>query len=222
MLTLVPRERGIFTRVGSRPFRFRRTTISTPWCGMSNAMRCVPIWSTRRKRGVGAVCGDAVAQRPRNRNYCRTGHSLNRLTGRIMCMRRSRKQRSTPCARPSAGAARSAHPRGKSARPIGSVWPGLSRHGAARGKRARRHNRPISEFSRIPLRVSLAMTESTSGNLYVKLSASEIRRRLKGHSFGVRRIETAGRGRAVIVHTAMGKHLRQTASVISRFGRVDI
>ena len=56
-------------------------------------------------------------------------------------MRRSRKQRSTPCARPSAGAARSAPPRGKSARPIGSIWPGLSMHGAAGGKRTRRHNR---------------------------------------------------------------------------------
>jgi hypothetical protein len=53
------------------------------------------------------------------------------------------------------------------------------------------------------------MTETTSGNLYVALSASEVRRRLKGHGFGVRRIESAGKGRAVIVHTATGKHLQQ-------------
>jgi hypothetical protein len=53
------------------------------------------------------------------------------------------------------------------------------------------------------------MSEITSRNLYVNLSASEVRRRLKGHGFGVRRIESAGNGRAVIVHTATGKHLRQ-------------
>jgi hypothetical protein len=53
------------------------------------------------------------------------------------------------------------------------------------------------------------MPENPSGNLYVALSASEVRRRLKGHGFGVRRIESAGKGRAVIVHSATGKHLRQ-------------
>jgi hypothetical protein len=46
-------------------------------------------------------------------------------------------------------------------------------------------------------------------NLYVNLSASEARRRLKGHGLGVRRVESAGKGRALIVHTATGKHLRQ-------------
>ena len=53
------------------------------------------------------------------------------------------------------------------------------------------------------------MTDAASGHLYVNLSASAVRRRLKGHGFGVRRIESAGKGRAVIVHTATGKHLRQ-------------
>ncbi len=53
------------------------------------------------------------------------------------------------------------------------------------------------------------MTGSSGDHLYVRLSASEVRRRLKGHGFGVRRIESAGKGRAVIVHTATGKHLRQ-------------
>lgn len=50
---------------------------------------------------------------------------------------------------------------------------------------------------------------SSHANLYVALSASEVRRRLKGHGLGVRRVEAAGKGRAVIVHTATGKHLRQ-------------
>jgi hypothetical protein len=53
------------------------------------------------------------------------------------------------------------------------------------------------------------MTGSSGDHLYVRLSASEVRRRLKGHGFGVRRIESAGKGRAVIIHTATGKHLRQ-------------
>jgi DNA transformation protein and related proteins len=52
------------------------------------------------------------------------------------------------------------------------------------------------------------MTTKT-GRLYVPLGASKVRRRLKGHGFGVKKVETAGKKRAVIVHTATGKHLRQ-------------
>ena len=49
--------------------------------------------------------------------------------------------------------------------------------------------------------------------LYVEVSASEARRRLKGRGFGVRRIETAGKNRAAILHTAVGIHLRQLESL---------
>jgi DNA transformation protein and related proteins len=49
--------------------------------------------------------------------------------------------------------------------------------------------------------------------LYVELGASKVRRRLKGHGFGVRRIETEGKNRAVIIHTATGEHLRQLESL---------
>jgi hypothetical protein len=45
--------------------------------------------------------------------------------------------------------------------------------------------------------------------LYLALSASQVRRRLKGHGFGVRKVESAGRGRAVIIHTATGEHRRE-------------
>ena len=45
--------------------------------------------------------------------------------------------------------------------------------------------------------------------LYVELGASQVRRRLKGHGFGVKKVETAGKKRAVIVHTATGEHQRQ-------------
>ena len=52
------------------------------------------------------------------------------------------------------------------------------------------------------------MTTKTD-RLYVLLGASQARRRLKGHGFGVKKVETAGKNRAVIIHTATGKHLRQ-------------
>lgn len=45
--------------------------------------------------------------------------------------------------------------------------------------------------------------------LYVNLSASEARRRLKGHGLGVRRIENAGNRCAAIFHNATGTHLKQ-------------
>lgn len=49
--------------------------------------------------------------------------------------------------------------------------------------------------------------------LHVNLGASKVRRRLKGHGFGVRKVETAGKNRAVIAHTATGEHLRQLESL---------
>jgi hypothetical protein len=45
--------------------------------------------------------------------------------------------------------------------------------------------------------------------LYVALGASKVRRRLKGHGFGVRKVYSDGKNRAVIIHTATGDHLRQ-------------
>ncbi|MGE0756424.1 MAG: hypothetical protein AB7O38_05370 [Pirellulaceae bacterium] len=45
--------------------------------------------------------------------------------------------------------------------------------------------------------------------LYVRLGASQTRRRLKGHGLGVRKVESAGTGRSVVIHTATGQHLRE-------------
>ena len=42
--------------------------------------------------------------------------------------------------------------------------------------------------------------------LYVNLSATQTRRRLKGHGFGVRKIQSDGKNQAVIIHTATGQH----------------
>ena len=50
------------------------------------------------------------------------------------------------------------------------------------------------------------MTDINGDRLYVNLSANQTRRRLQGHGFGVRRVHSDGRNRAVIIHTATGQH----------------
>ncbi len=53
------------------------------------------------------------------------------------------------------------------------------------------------------------MKEIKGFRLYVALGASKVRRRLKGHGFGVRKVYSDGKDRAVIIHTATGDHLRR-------------
>ena len=53
------------------------------------------------------------------------------------------------------------------------------------------------------------MGEIKGDRLYVALSASQVRRLLKGHGFGVRKVHSDGKNRAVIIHTATGDHLRK-------------
>lgn len=50
------------------------------------------------------------------------------------------------------------------------------------------------------------MSELKGDRLYVNLSANQTRRRLKGHGFGVRKIQSDGKNQAVIIHTATGQH----------------
>jgi len=50
--------------------------------------------------------------------------------------------------------------------------------------------------------------ELKGDRLYLNLSASQVRRRLKGHGFGVKKVQSAGRNQAVIIHTATGQHRR--------------
>lgn len=45
--------------------------------------------------------------------------------------------------------------------------------------------------------------------LHLNLGASQARRRLKGHGFGVTKVETAGNHRAIIIHSATSEHRRQ-------------
>jgi len=53
------------------------------------------------------------------------------------------------------------------------------------------------------------MTNIKGQRFYVDLSASQVRRRLKGLGFGVRKVQSAGRSQAVIIHTATGKHRQE-------------
>jgi hypothetical protein len=59
------------------------------------------------------------------------------------------------------------------------------------------------------------MTKAETDKLYVNLSASQTRKRLKGHGFGVKHVEAAGRNQAVIIHTATGAHRRELESLFA-------
>jgi hypothetical protein len=62
------------------------------------------------------------------------------------------------------------------------------------------------------------MSDIKGYRLYVNLGASQARRRLKGIGYGVRKVQSAGRGQAVIIHTATGQHLRDLAAVFADVG----
>ncbi|MEX2140009.1 MAG: TfoX/Sxy family protein [Pirellulales bacterium] len=53
------------------------------------------------------------------------------------------------------------------------------------------------------------MPDPKGDKLYVNLGASQTRRRLKGFGHGVRKVQSAGRNQAVIIHTATGQHLAE-------------
>ena len=59
------------------------------------------------------------------------------------------------------------------------------------------------------------MTDIKGDRLYVNLGASQTRRRLKGFGHGVRKVESAGRGRAAVIHTATGRHLEELRSLFA-------
>jgi hypothetical protein len=51
--------------------------------------------------------------------------------------------------------------------------------------------------------------------LHVNLNASQVRRRLKGFGHGVRKVQSAGKNQAVIIHTATGQHLLELQAVFA-------
>ena len=63
------------------------------------------------------------------------------------------------------------------------------------------------------------MTDVKGQQLYVILSASQVRRRLKGFGHGVRKIQSAGKNRAIVIHTATGQHLEE---LVALFGDVQV
>jgi len=65
------------------------------------------------------------------------------------------------------------------------------------------------------------MTRAETDRLYVNLSASQARKRLKGRGFGVRRVEATGDHQSVVVHTATGGHLRKLESLFADVLPVD-
>lgn len=53
------------------------------------------------------------------------------------------------------------------------------------------------------------MPDPKGFHLFVNVSAAQARRRLKGFGHGVRKVQSAGRNRAAIVHTATGRRLAE-------------
>jgi hypothetical protein len=51
--------------------------------------------------------------------------------------------------------------------------------------------------------------------LIVAMGASKVRRRLRGLGYGVRKVESAGRDQAVIIHTATGQHRRELETLFA-------
>ena len=62
------------------------------------------------------------------------------------------------------------------------------------------------------------MADPKGYKLFVNLGASQTRRRLKGFGHGVRKVQTAGRNQAVIIHTATGGHLRELEAKFADVG----
>lgn len=62
------------------------------------------------------------------------------------------------------------------------------------------------------------MADPKGFKLFVNVGASEARRRVKHFGHGVRKVSSAGRGQAVIVHTAYGKNLRELEAKFSDVG----
>lgn len=59
------------------------------------------------------------------------------------------------------------------------------------------------------------MSNVTGQHLYVNLAASKVRKRLKGFGHGVRKVASAGRNQALIIHTATGQHRDELEELFS-------
>jgi len=62
------------------------------------------------------------------------------------------------------------------------------------------------------------MPDPKGSHLFVNLGPSQAKRRLKGLGLGVRKVQSAGRNQAVIIHTATGRHLAELQSKFADVG----
>ena len=62
------------------------------------------------------------------------------------------------------------------------------------------------------------MPDPQGEKLLVNLGASQARRRLKGFGHGVRKVQSAGRNQAVVIHTASGRHLQELENKFADVG----
>jgi hypothetical protein len=58
------------------------------------------------------------------------------------------------------------------------------------------------------------MSDVKGERLYVSLSASQTRRRVKGLGYGIRKVQSVGRNESVIIHTATGEHRRELLAIL--------
>ncbi len=67
------------------------------------------------------------------------------------------------------------------------------------------------------------MADLKGEKLFVNCSASQARRRLEGFGHGVRKVQSAGRNQAVVIHTASGRHFRELEDKFAdvRFSSVE-
>ena len=57
------------------------------------------------------------------------------------------------------------------------------------------------------------MKQYKGAHLYVNLGPTQTKRRLKGRGLGVKKVQSAGRNQAIIIHTATGEHLWQLEQI---------
>lgn len=62
------------------------------------------------------------------------------------------------------------------------------------------------------------MPDPKGSLLFVNLGASQARKRLKGFGHGVRKVQSAGRHQAAIIHTATDRHLRELEALFADVG----
>lgn len=62
------------------------------------------------------------------------------------------------------------------------------------------------------------MSDPKGFHLYVNVSASQARKRLKGFGHGVRKVQSAGKNQAVVVHTATGRNLQELEAKFADVG----